>query len=265
MGLLDDLKNKSDSLKNEKEKEKQRVAALEKYYQENIHPKMSEIYTYLDKFLEHLNYLKSDTIAHYPILPKGQPKPFKQKNYKINIDSSKCIKNINFFFTCHLDDVIKFDMEGSEVILRYSDVLDSYKMEYLRNDYKNKEYELISSTFKLKGPIKVNFVFQGNVEDSSIEMLIGNFEKPGVVKHTFKDHHITEEFLDGLGKYILRENKTFFSLNIDEENKEKIRQKIQEDIKRRKEELEEAERLLKEEEEKEKEKKSWKNLFKKTD
>ena len=265
MGLLDDLKNQSDSLKEKEEKEKQRVAALEKYYQENIHPKMSEIYSYLGKFIEHLNFIKSDTIALYPILPKGQSKPFKQKDYKINIDSSKCIKNINFFFTCHLDDVINFDIEGSDVILRYSDVLDSYKMEYLRNDYKSKEYQLISSTFKLKGPIKVNFLLQGNVEDSSITMMIGNFEKPGVVKHTFKDHHITEEFLDGLGKYILRENKTFFSLNIDEENKEKIRQKIQEGIKQRQQELEEAERLLREEEERENEKKSWKNLFKKMD
>ena len=265
MGLLDDLKNQSDSLKVREEKERQRVAGLEKHYQENIHPKMTQIYSFLNKLAEHLNFIKSDTIALYPILPKGQLKPLKQKNYKINIDSSKCIKNINFFFSCHLDDVIKFDMEGSEVILRYSDVLDSYKLEYLRNDYKNKEYELISSTFKLKGPVKVNFVFQGNVEDSSIEMLIGNFEKPGVAKHKFTEHQITEEFLDELGKYILRENKSFLSLNIDDENKEKIRQKIQEDIKRRQQELEEAERLLKLEEEQEAEKKSWKNLFKKID
>ena len=45
MGLLDDLKDQTESLKIKEEKERQRVAALEKYYLENIHPKMAEIYS----------------------------------------------------------------------------------------------------------------------------------------------------------------------------------------------------------------------------
>ena len=54
-------------------------------------------------------------------------------------------------------------------------------------------------------------------------------------------------------------------MDITEEQKEQIREKIQEDLKLRQQELEEAERLLEIERNKEKEKKSWKNVFKKMD
>lgn len=265
MSLLDDLKNQSASIKTKEEQEKRRLAALEKYYQEKLHPKMLQVYSFLNELVEHLNFIQSATVAYYPILPKGELQSFQQKNYKVFIDSSKCVKNITFKFSCDLDSTIKFEMENDKNILRYSEVLDSYHMEYLRNDYKNDAYELISAIFKLKGPIPVSIIFQGDVEDSSIILMLSNFEKPGSVKHVVKERHITDKFLDGLGKYILRENKNFFSLDINEENKEKIRQNIQHDIKRRKQELEESERILQETEAREKEKKSWKNLFKKID
>jgi len=264
MGLLDDLKNQSESLKAKEAQERQRKADLEKYYQDHIHPKMLQIYSFLTELGEHLNFIKADTTANYPILPKGISQSFKQKNYKVTIDSSKNVKNINFQFECHLFEPIKFEMDGGEIIQRYSDVLDSYRMKYRRNDFKNDEYELINANFKLEGPIVVNILLQGDVENSSIILMLNNFEKPGSVKHIFKDRHVTEEFLDGLGKYILRENPKFFSLDIDERDKEILRQRVAEDRKRRQEELEEAERLLQEEEEREKQaNKSWTNLFKK--
>ena len=84
-------------------------------------------------------------------------------------------------------------------------------------------------------------------------------------KHTFKERHITEEYVDELGKFILRQNPEFLKLDIEDDHKEQIRQHIQADIKQRQQELSDAESLLKLEEEKEAEKKSWKNIFKKTD
>jgi Skp family chaperone for outer membrane proteins len=61
----------------------------------------------------------------------------------------------------------------------------------------------------------------------------------------------------------LRENPDFLKLDIEEEHKEKIRQRVQEDLQRRQEELEEADRRLQDEEKQQQGNKSWKNLFKK--
>jgi len=56
--------------------------------------------------------------------------------------------------------------------------------------------------------------------NSSINLLLSNFEKPGHSKHVFKERHITDEFIDGLGKFIIRQNPGFLKLDIEDEHKE---------------------------------------------
>jgi hypothetical protein len=268
MGILDDLKNQSDNQKAGIAREQQRQADLFEYYKTNIHPKMLQLYTFLKEFTEHLNYIEKTTKALYPINPDGSEQEFDQGDYRVTIDCATEVKNMNLRFYCTLKQPLIFDLENIKRIQTYTDVLHGHRIEFDRFDNKDNNYELVSAKFKVVGPIPVNIIFQADVENSNINMSIHNFEKAGVVKHILKERHITEEFMDGLGKYILRENPTFFKLEIDEEEKEKIRQKIKADLKIRQLELEEAERLLQLEEEaekKEKEKKSWKNIFKKLD
>ena len=265
MGILDDLKNQADDKKAIEEREKQRQIELHEYYQKNIHPKMLQLYTFLNEFIEHLNYIKKVTKVSYPIAPDGSLVEFEQSDYKITIDSTKAITDMNLRFNCKLDETLVYELENSERILSYTDVLHSYRIDFDRVDIKDNNYELISAKFKIKGPISINVILQADIQTSSINMLLSNFEKPGASKHIYKERHITEEFIDGFGKFILRENLSFLKLDIADEDKDKIRQKIQADLHRRKQELEESERLLRLEEEQEKEKKSWKNIFKKID
>lgn len=265
MGILDDLKNQSDLQKAGEADEKQRQTDLLKFYQENLHPKMLQLYTFLNEFIEHLNYIKLDTKVSYPVQPDGSMQEFDQGDYKVTIDSANEVKEINLRFYCSLKEPLIFELENSERIQRYTDVLHSYRIEFDRTDNKDSNYELISSKFKVVGPVPVNVILQGDVATSSIHLILNNFEKSGVSKHTFKERHITEEYVDELGKFILRQNPEFLKLDIEDDHKEQIRQHIQADMKQRQQELNEAEASLKLEEEKEAEKKSWKNIFKKTD
>ena len=265
MGILDDLKNQSDIQKSGEASEAQRQAELLKYYQENLHPKMLQIYAFLNEFIEHLNYIKTETDVNYPVKSDGSMQLFKQSDYKVTIDSATEIKEINLRFYCKLEEPVVIELENSERIQRFADVLHSYRIDFDRTDNKDSNYELISAKFKVNGPVPVNVILHGDIETSSIHLLLNNFEKPGASKHTYKERHITDEFIDGLGKFILRQNPMFLKLDIEDGHKEQIRQNIQADLKQRQHEMEEADRLLKFEEEKNKEKKSWKNLFKKMD
>lgn len=265
MGILDDLKNQSDVLKAGEEQEKLRQANLLKFYQENLHPKMLQLYTFLNELIEHLNYIKTETPVTYPVTPDGSMQVFNQADYKVTIDSATEVKEINLRFYCALKEPLIFEFENTERIERFTEVLHSYRLEFDRTDKKDNNYQLISAKFKVVGPIAVNIILQGDIDNSSIHLLLNNFEKPGLTKHTFKERHITETFIDDFGKFIIRQNPGFLKLDIADDNKEVIRQNIQEDLKQRQKELEEADRLLKLEEEQDTEKKSWKNLFKKMD
>ena len=265
MGILDDLKNQSEVQKADEAAEAQRQADLIKFYQENLHPKMLQIYSFLNEFAEHLNYIKTETDISYPVKPDGSMQAFKQSDYKVTIDSANEVKEINLRFYCRLAEPLIIELENAERVQRYADVLHGYRIDFDRTDNKDSNYELISSKIKVKGPVTVNVILQGDIETSSIHLILKNFEKPGFSKHTYKERHITEEFIDGLGKFILRQNPKFLKLDIADDHKEQIRQKIQVDLELRQKEIEEADRLLKLEQAQEKEKKSWKNLFKKID
>ncbi|MCW8988442.1 MAG: hypothetical protein OQK75_12320 [Gammaproteobacteria bacterium] len=265
MGILDDLKSQSEVQRAREEQEKQRQVDLLKYYQGNLHPKMLQLYTFLNELIEHLNYIKTDIKVLYPMSPDGSMQEFQQADYKVTIDSANEVKEINLRFYCSLKAPLVFEVENSERIQRYTDVLHSYRIGFDRTDNKNSNYELISAKFKVVGPIPVNVILQGDVATSSIHLILNNFEKAGASKHTFKERHITEEFIDNFGKYILRQNPEFLKLEIADEHKEIIRQNIQADLKQRQQELEEADKLFELEKAQQAEKKSWKNVFKKTD
>jgi len=265
MGILDDLKRQSSAQKADEEKEKLRQADLLKFYQHNLHPKMLQLYTFLNELTEHLNYIKTETNVFYPLKPDGSMQEFKQSDYKVTIDSANEVKEINLRFSCRLDEPLIFELENSERILRYTDLLHSYRIDFERTDNKDSNYDLMSAKFKITGQIPVNVILQGDIATSSIHIILNNFEKPGLSKHTYKERHITEKFIDDFGKFILRQNQQFLKLDIADGHKEQIRQNIQADLQQRQQEIAAADQLLKLEKEKEAEKKSWKNIFRKMD
>jgi len=263
MGILDDLKNQSDALKQNEQQEKQKQADLLKFYQEKLHPKMLQVYSFLNELVEHLNYINQDTKVLYPVSPDGSMQEFLQHNYKVTIDSATEVKEINLHFYCKLAQPLVFEVENAERVQRFADVLHSYRIDFDRTDNKDNNYELISTKFKVLGPLPVNIILQGDIATSSIHLILKNFETPGFSKHTYKERHITDEFIDDFGKFILRQNPEFLKLDIADEHKEKIREHIKADMLQREKELKEASAQLEIEKKQQADKKSWKNLFKK--
>lgn len=263
MGLLDDLKNQANEQRDREQREKERWEQLEKTYQDEIHPRMSEVYQYLNELVEHLNYLKPDTFAHYPVLPGGKSCTFRQHDYKLTIDSTRQIENITLAFKAELTEPVHFTIEHKEKVLHQKDLLDSYKLRHERKEYKDDSYELLGADFKLEGPINISIYFVGDIENSSVNLFMSNFESPGVVKYVLKARHLNRDFLDKLGSYLLRKDNKFLNLDISDDHKQTIRQMLEEEQQQREQEISEMERLAREEEASEKANRGFLNLFNK--
>ena len=241
MSFLDDLKNQAADRKQKEQLEQQRQEQLQQTYQQDIHPRMVEVYTYLNEMIKHLNYLDTDTKASYPISPDKSKRAFRQADYKVTIDSANSIKNITLKFSCSLDSKLEYEVEGKKAIDAYNDWLNDYNLKFYRKDYKDDNYELLSSRFLLEGPIYVTVQFIGDVENSGVNLFFRNIEKPGISKSVLKARHLTRDFMDDLARYLLREDEKFLSLDISETEKQTIREKLQQEKARREQELLEAE------------------------
>ena len=250
MGLLDDLRNQAEGRRKQEEQEAAEKARREEIYRQEIQPRMTKAYQYFLELIEHLNYVKPEILVDYPLLKHAQHVQLRQDEYTIVIDSSKALKRIDIIFQCTLDAPIDYEILGKEAVLNQSDKLDRYRINYTRRDRKDVSLELEGARFRIEGPLPLRVLIEADVPHSVIRLALRNFTDPGVSRYTLKPGDFNEEFLDRLGKFMLRQETTLFDmLEMSEEALQALRQRLQEEQARRDQELREAEERLRAEEE----------------
>lgn len=250
MGLLDDLRNQAEGRRKQEEQEAAEQARREAIYREEIQPRMTKAYQYFLELIEHLNYVKPEILVDYPLLKNAQYVSLRQDDYTIVIDSSKALKRIDIIFQCTLDAPVEYEIFGKEVVLNQSDKLDRYRINYTRRDRKDVSLELEGAKFKIEGPLPLRVLIEADVSHSVVRLALRNFTDPGVSRYTVKPGEFNEEFLDRLGKFMLRQTDALFdNFEMPEEALRQLRQRLQEEQALRDQELREAEEALRAEEE----------------
>ena len=263
MGLLDDLKNKADTLRAQEQEGGVSSGDNSQFYAEQIHPRMKEIYDFLNEMAENLNFIKPETIVNYPIYPGGEKQAFRQGKYKVIIDSPQIIKDIKLTCMAELEKPVKLRVKGEDNVKKLFDILDSYKIPAKRKDFNDKSYKLTHSDISIEGPLKISIQFLGGDDSSYIQLLLGNFEGPGTIKRNIDVKTINQEFLDKLGRYILREDSKLFALDISEKEKQEIREMVERERAKREQEIAEMERRAEEEKEEQNNRSGLRKLFNK--
>jgi len=246
MGLLDDLRNQAQGQRTAEKENAERLGDREQHYRELMLPRMVRAYQYFKELTDHLNYIKFDTVAEYPLYANGATQPMHQKGYAVRIDSSKELKQIDITFQCVLESPITFELYNRDTILNHSEKLDRYFVKYERTDKKNNKLEVVASSFTITGPLPLKIGLTANIANSDIRIAVRNFTDPGTNTYTIKTEEFDDAFLDKLGKYMLRKEpslmlKTPASAEMSQEAKAQLREKILREQKLREQELREAE------------------------
>ncbi len=262
MGLLDDLKSQADTQREGEQADEARLAERERVYREDIQPRMVTAYQFFIKMVEQLNYLKMETRVDYPLLPEGKMCTLLQDDYKVVIDSSKNLKQIDLNFQCSLDKPLDFEIIGKDAVLSHCDRLDRYYFKYERKIKKDGRLEIESARFRIEGPLPMKVALRVDVDKGVIMLVLRNFTDPGVSQYVLKPEQLDEAFQERLGKFVLRQETSLFEHAISDDAREMLRKKIQAEQVLREQELKEAEERIKAEEAAEKEN-SKKEQFKK--
>jgi hypothetical protein len=245
MGLLDDLKQQSESKKAQENQESVRKEKAEQFYREKVQPKLTEIYSHYAELTKHLNYVKPDTVAKYVVNAAGLEAEFKQGDYKVQVDSTTDTNYISIRCICSRPTMIEFIIEDPSVINKHKNFLNERGLNYQVYPRNNGEP---GARITIEPEIAAELYFKGNREQGTVELQVINFESLGRRSRVLQIKDINEQFLDGLDRFLIRENDNFFKLDIDDKAKEEIRARVQEEQRRRQEELAEMERRAAEEE-----------------
>ena len=249
MGLLDELRQKSEKLQEQEQQEQERRARAEEIYRNQIKPALNQLYTTFGELTKHLNYIKPEIMVPYTFNVEGLVVELKQDDYRIVVDSTNDTKEVMVTFQCIHPKPIHFTVRDKNKLDETLHYLKKTTLKYQFKPYKNEHHEITGGEFIVNPSVKVNFVFQADIENSMINFTCGNFDGFGVRKHSFKPEKFTNEFIDQIGRYLIREID-LFKEDVADDVKEKLRAQIAEEQRQRQAELDQAEKERRAEEEK---------------
>ncbi|MET0050470.1 MAG: hypothetical protein ABW095_05240 [Candidatus Thiodiazotropha sp.] len=239
MSLLDDLKKQAES-QQDREREILDRTRLEALYESRFKEPMQRILRYLSELAEQLKILDYD-VRRDAVLPGiGRVEQLRQTDYTVNVDSSESPKLIRLRFNCVSEQEREYAVMPKTKADETRQFLDSQAMRYAEWPIRNHEQRVIGLNFQLAVLIKVDFVFQVDLDVKSIRMFISNFKDFKSEKSLLVPERVNETWLDNLGNYLLRKRADLYDLDMDVALRDSLRERLAEDERRRQLELQQA-------------------------
>lgn len=231
MGVLDQLRKKADQKKSSEKQEMNQQQQRGYTYKRQILPKMQEVFKYLQELVEHLNYLEvpvqvKDYSSRFPKLGT-----LAQKDYKISTDGYGGFSSIDKLM--HIDVTFYCKGEGEFQYIVYGKSAIEKEIAYLHIKHlsaksqkmlgKNKEE---ATKFIVKRLIPVRLRFEVDYDNSLIKVIVNNYADFSNYGESWLADDINAEFLDGIARYLLRQDSEFIKPEISDEYREDLRKKL---------------------------------------
>jgi hypothetical protein len=227
MSFLDDLKKQAEEVK------AQKAAATDTSEQRNeralasVRPRLQALYNYLKDACEQLTIVDPDVHVSYDVRGFGKLGPLRQSGYKVSSENPRKADRFTLNFVCKQPERIKFQVEGKERATQQKEFLWSCNLRFT-----SKVTADGSGVFFMDAYIPVSFEFEANQDTARINMCMRNVESLGSSRVAFEPGQIDENFMNELGKLMVRESNQFQELignTVSEETKMRLRQQIAHD------------------------------------
>lgn len=231
MGILNELRDEASKQKEDAKLEEFSQQMMEHKYRNEILPKVQMIFNYFKEIVEHLQFLKNPIVVndyskHFPMFGE-----LEQRDYKLSTDDyggqTKYdeLRQVIIKFYCLGEGNFNFEVKSQHEIDQCVALFTAKKVPFDWSRNFN-SVDKSSATFEVTRKIPVRIEFKVDYDKSVINLRINNHLNFDTIKRTYKPEEITEEFLDQLANFLLRKNNDFIAIEISDEEREKIRQKL---------------------------------------
>ncbi|GAB6040720.1 hypothetical protein [Endothiovibrio diazotrophicus] len=237
MGILDELRQEADQLKNQELEERRRKEEIERRFREEIDPKMQQLHAYLREVVQQLNVVKPEIPVDYEIAGKPLLKGLNQGDYFLGHYAERKF-TLQFVCTRELKQVFEINEAGQ--INRMKEYLTNNAVKYHCKELMNDRHEVYKATFVLLGQVKGALEFRANPGDGCVDLLARNFSSLGRATVSFPPEKIDSAFCDQLGNYLLRRSNKVLEHRIQrmsEEQRATIRRNLEKEKQEREAEL----------------------------
>jgi hypothetical protein len=136
------------------------------------------------------------------------------------------MKEIRFVFMCRRKQDFDVHADNRGDVEKLEDFLAKHTLAHRCKKEKDSAFNVTGGYFTIGSTIPVAIHFSANIEKSAIDVHLVNFEEIGGRTAQIKPDQITDDLLDELGKYILRQENRFLKLELSEEERMRIRAQV---------------------------------------
>lgn len=229
MSLLEDLKKKA------QEKSAQRTQDLSQTLQQHelnwhkLAPKLFIMMNYFKEIVETLNVVKPKEIQEFHITKNFTLKNLKKRNFRIRKDEEGSGRTFSFRYDLMGDKEHRAALSNRGAVEKMRNILMEEKIMFA--EVPESKGRII---FLIKPVVTTSFTYAADVEHSTINLTIKNYD--GIMSQLirYKPENVTDELLDETVKFILLQENRFMELSgysMSDDLRRKLQEKLQQERK----------------------------------
>ncbi|WP_045226112.1 hypothetical protein [Methyloterricola oryzae] len=231
MGILDEIKKEAERLRKAQEAEDALRSVQERNDAQGLRERMVRIQRYLFELVDHLEVVGWPVDAVYSVPGVGDVS-FSQGNYRIFVDNASDPKKISLRFDCLTAESRHYSVTPRALADDFRKFLRSEQVAFSESPIRSGA-EVEGALFECRLRVLVSLLFETQEESFEVGVTTHNFEGLVDVKLHFPYQKIDEDWLDQLGHYVLRKDRRLSTLEIPDDVRRQLRQRLEEDNRRR--------------------------------
>lgn len=227
MGVLDDLKKEAAAVTARAEESRNTEQERREEILRQIGPKMRELYNFFKELAETLNVVQPDVRADYQVDGFGMLQGLHQEGYRLSTPDNRALTQLTFRYDCVSEGSTKFRIRGKEATERQRQYLWEHNLRFTAKILSDGDGE-----FSLETVVPVSFEFESDPERGAIRARVRNLNVLGATNTFYGTDQLTSEFLDELGKAVLRKPSRFNELSgneLSDDARKRLRQQLAHD------------------------------------
>jgi len=226
MTLLDDLKRQAQDIQAKQDGDATDTVQRRELTRKAIRPKLRTLYKYFHELTEQLAIVLPDVRVYYDVDGFGRLADLQQCEYRISTENPQTLSKFTFQLACRGEGELSLTVDGRDASQAQKEYLWGHGLHFaskLKADG--------SGVFRLAPVVPVVFEFAADEERAAVRMRMRNLNHLGVTTHHMNPSTITPEFIEELGKSVLRQPSRFDELAgnaISDETRRRLRQQVAE-------------------------------------
>ena len=204
MGILDDLKQQAESLK--QQQESGRAARIQNL--QAIQPGLWEASRYLGDLANALNVIKPQVYRSFYVDMANKLDQLAQCDYMVRdkrrtLDNKDYLEEVVFGFRSVGNQNLTIEKDSPEGVKRLRDYLWAYNFRFECREFKTAQGLVERGTFTVFAELPATATFAGDWDSGKIKLTLKNIDKTGDVDYLYDASETNLTLLDELAKFLL--------------------------------------------------------------